>query len=212
MINRADDDLILERFRQWLADTQAEADATANGDLRGGRPAGGPAIGWLQVVEEFTALRHEVKLGTKSSRSLEEQAARMVTAMQEAIVQFRSVEAKESQAAEEAARPLAESLADLDEALRRGREAIESVQRRMADTGGPGFRERLQRLFSREPAWRRWLSRRWHRVVETCARVRRSTRKSLRVASGGLRDHPYPPASGDGKRRDRTDRERRPSL
>ena len=48
--------------------------------------------------------------------------------MRQAIEQFRSVEPKEAQAAWAAGKPIAEALGDLDEALARGRRAIEKDQ------------------------------------------------------------------------------------
>ena len=52
-------------------------------------------------------------------------------ALQQAIEQFRAVEPKEAQAALAAGRPLAEALADLDEALDRGRAEVEKARRRL---------------------------------------------------------------------------------
>ncbi len=59
----------------------------------------GAEFGLIQMAEEFTALRHELKLQTKSGRGLLEQAEAMVSAIRQAIEQFRSVEPKEAQAA-----------------------------------------------------------------------------------------------------------------
>ncbi|MCA1686979.1 MAG: nucleotide exchange factor GrpE, partial [Planctomycetia bacterium] len=111
-----DDEAVLSRFRQWLAEARAGDD--------GPDPlppeANEPEIGLYRLVEEFTALRQEVKLQTKSGRGLQEEAESLLTGLRQAIEQFRSVAPKEEQAALAAARPLAEALADLDEALDRG--------------------------------------------------------------------------------------------
>ena len=61
-------DAILADFRQWLHDEQAAAE-----DIEENVPAL-PSIGVGDLVEAFTALRHELKLQTKSARGLQEQA------------------------------------------------------------------------------------------------------------------------------------------
>ena len=86
-------------------------------------------FGVIDLVEEFTALRHEVKLQTKSGRGLIEQTETTVSALRQAIEQFRSVEPKEAQAVWAAGKALAEALADLDEALDRGRREIDRARR-----------------------------------------------------------------------------------
>ena len=56
-----------------------------------------------------------------------------------------------------------ESLAELDEALRRGRAVIDTARRRvLEDLAGP-IQEQLDALLFRMPSWRRWLCRSWCR-------------------------------------------------
>jgi molecular chaperone GrpE len=170
-----DTDLLLERFRAWLSEFREEGRAA---EREGGRekesnlpcselPA--PSFGLLDVVREFTALRHEVKLQTKSARGLEERAAAAVAALEEASRQFRAVEPKEAEAARAAAVPLIEALADLDESLGRAQAMAEAARGRLGGEARDTFSRSLADLFAAQPAWKRWLCRAWHaRVGELC--------------------------------------------
>ena len=139
MSERVADEQLLERFRQWFAETSQEAAELSRSDTTG-RDGGdsdagvfgvgdsdsdGPAVGLCDLVEAFTALRQEVKLQTKGSRGLQESTQSAVAALQLAIDQFHSVVPREAEAARVAARPLAMSLADLYESLERGRMAFD---------------------------------------------------------------------------------------
>jgi molecular chaperone GrpE len=161
----------LARFRRWLAEARAESEAAGdNGQLV---EPGAPAVefGWLEVIAEFAALRHEVKLQTKSGRAVEEEAARAVAALNEAAAQFRSVVPKEAEAAQRAARPLGEALVDLHEALARGAAALEAARQRCADEWAAGLDE-LDRRFRQLPWWRRRMARRWHETLLAAWRER----------------------------------------
>ena len=138
-------DALLERFRTWLGQVREESQtvatnpspaAAADGAAEGAAERG---MGLVDLVREFTALRHEVKLQTKSARGLEEQTAAAVAAMEEASRQFRAVEPKEAEAARRAALPLIESMADLDEALGRAQAVVESARERLGAIGRPLF-------------------------------------------------------------------------
>ena len=63
-----------------------------------------------------------------------ERADASLGAMREAVDAFRAVEAKEAEAGRRAARPLVESLMELDEALRRGQTVIEAARRARSRT------------------------------------------------------------------------------
>jgi molecular chaperone GrpE len=120
-------------------------------------------VGLLQLVEEFTALRQEVKLQTKSSRGVAERTEQALAAMEQAVALFRGIEGKEAEAGRLAARPLVESLVELDEALARGRAVIDTARRRiLEDLAGP-VQEQLDNLWLRLPWWRRPLLRAWRR-------------------------------------------------
>jgi molecular chaperone GrpE len=78
-------------------------------------------IGLYQLVEAFTTLRHEINLQTRSARGLEDQTKSLLPALEQAIGALKSIAPKEGQAAWNAGKPLALALAELDEALERGR-------------------------------------------------------------------------------------------
>ncbi len=155
---------LLERFRHWLRETYAEAETLAEiEDSESGAEA--PEVGLYRLAEEFTALRQEVKLQTKGSRRLQEEAEALLPALERAIEQFRSVEPKESQAAWTAGRPLAEALADLDEALDRGRLEIEKARTRLVEEAPRDLEAALQTLYAGQSGLRRWLLWSYHGQV-----------------------------------------------
>ena len=164
MTPRPDIEGILSRFREWLSQTDAQVVPDCQ-SASGGDKIAGDAVGLWDVVREFTALRHEVKLQTKSSRSLEEQTAAAVQALREAATRLRQIESDESRSAERAAMPLVEAMADLDEALERGRAAMESACRRLAELWTVEFERRLELLASAQPFWKRWLCRGWQQAI-----------------------------------------------
>lgn len=129
-MNEAGDlDAVLNRFQQWLAGARSAAAGTgvspwdAAPDDEADRP-----FGLVDLVEEFTALRQELKLQTKSARGLQEQTETLLPPLRQAIEHFRSVAPREEQAAWSAGKPLAEGLATLDEALDRCRGEIEKAR------------------------------------------------------------------------------------
>ncbi len=156
-----DDETLLARFRDWLQTAHAEAESV---DPETPFPSG---FGIDRLVEEFTALRHEVKLQTKSARGLQEQAETLLPALSQAIEHFRSVEPREAQAAFEAARPLAEALADLDESLDRGRLEAEKAHQRIAADPTGGLAAELDALFEHQS----WFHRTWVRGYHERARA-----------------------------------------
>jgi molecular chaperone GrpE len=165
--DRFDDEELLDRFRRWLHDARIEAGELADAD--GVPPAPAVAVqevGLFQLVEEFSALRHELKLQTKSTRGLQEQAEAHVPVLQAAIEQFRAVEPKEAQAAWSAGKPLAEALADLDEGLERGRVEIEKARRRIVDDSPRSMEAALDSLFARQSWLRRRLFRSYHEATK----------------------------------------------
>lgn len=167
---RADSEMVLGQFRRWLETAQAEADRLGDG----GDDALDPevrAIGLYQIVEEFSALRQELKLETKSARNLQEQTEAALATVKSAVEAFRGVEAKESQAAWLAGKGLAEALVDLDEALERGRANIERARRRLLEDSPRQLVSELNELFGRQNWWTRWLCRSYHKAVTDLCRL-----------------------------------------
>src|SRR5262245_46385734 len=151
---------VLDRFRQWLTDVRSEA-----GSLVRNPSESAPEFGLIDLVEQFTALRQELKLQTKSTRGLQEQAEALLPSLRQAIEQFRSVEPREAQAAWTAGKPLAEGLATLDEALERGRAEIEKVRRTMVHDQARALEGSLEHLYKSQSWLRRKLLRRYHDQV-----------------------------------------------
>jgi molecular chaperone GrpE (heat shock protein) len=159
-----DTELVVARFRRWLDETRTEAEL--NGDELDADPV--EHVGLYQLVEGLTALRHEVKLLTKGIRSTDERSEATLVSMQAAIEQFRSVQAQESEVADRALRPLVEGLADLDQALRRGRRAIETARRQWSERESDRLietRQRFEQLYRCQAWWRRAICRPWHQAL-----------------------------------------------
>lgn len=167
MNDRAHVEDILDRFRQWLSTASIEAE-TQHGFEAGSdgeRHEPPHDFGIIDLVEEFTALRQELKLQTKSGRSLVEQTETTVSALRQAVEQFRAVESKVSQAAWTAGKNLAEALADLDEALDRGHREIDRIRGRIANESIRALEAALTDVFRRRSWIRRRLLRHYHRDV-----------------------------------------------
>jgi molecular chaperone GrpE len=171
MIDRPTEDVeeVLDRFRRWLEAARAQA-----GEVGSDRPPAatdhdggpGPEFGLVHLVEEFTALRHELKLQTKSGRGLIDQAESTVAALRQAIDHFRSVEPREAQAAWAAGKPIAEALGDLDEALTRGRREIERISRRLGEDSTLALADAVDERFRQQSWLRRLLTADFHRQVQ----------------------------------------------
>lgn len=161
-----DQEVILARFRDWLDQARSEGDSLE--DDASQEPLPDP-VGLCQLVEQFTALRQDVKLLAKAARGTEERNEATLLSLGAAIEQFRAVQAKEEEAADKAARPLVEAFVELDEALIRGRRAIaQAKQRILADVSAAlaDAARRLDDLFSTQPWWRRLLCRPWHNAAK----------------------------------------------
>lgn len=167
MTGPIDEEALLDRFRRWLKDARDEA---WEADDEPPRDRDDDGIGIYRLVEEFTALRHEVKLQTKGSRGLQEQADALLPALRQAIEQFRAVEPREAQAAWVAGKPLAEALADLDEALDRGRFEIEKAGPRLLDEPHAAIAEALDALHAGQSWFRRRRTRSYHEAVREVIR------------------------------------------
>lgn len=151
------EEAILADFRQWLRQTRAA-------DAPDGDEVAAPAVGWGDLVEAFTALRHELKLQTRSARGLQEQSAAAIDAMQHAVAAL--TEAPPAPAGNERdARRLAETLAGLHEAMDRGARAVEAVRRTLETPAGERMAAMLDEEYARLSRWRRWAVRPWRDQV-----------------------------------------------
>ena len=166
------DELLLGRLRQWLAEARMQSEQIADhpADLDEPQPpAADSEFGVYSLVEEFTVLRHELKLQTKSMRGLEEESQAQLAALRLAIEAFRSVEPKEALAVWSAGKGLAIALADLDEALDRGRTQIERAGRILIDEPTRALPIALDEWYSRQSWVRRLLWRGYHRQARALA-------------------------------------------
>lgn len=164
---------LLARFSQWLDQTAAEAE-------RAGRHGDGPSslpshidirpFSLYQLVEEFTALRQEIKLQTKGFKSAQDQFEAASESLKQAMDRFDSVKPDEEQAAWSRGKPLAEALADLDEALRRTASVIDQARKAIVEESGKRMDEALNAIFARQP----WLFRKTQRRYQ--AQVREAFR------------------------------------
>lgn len=152
-----EDEQILVRLGDWLRETRAEAAALDEDNSFASNSATGE-YGLYQLVEAFTTLRHEVNLQTRSSRGLEDQTKSLLPAVQQAIEALRSIEPQETQAAWNAAKPLATALADLDEALQRGLAQTERVVATLQVEPEVDALARLDAAFAAQSSFARW----WH--------------------------------------------------
>jgi molecular chaperone GrpE len=160
MNGRRDIEAVLDQFRGWLEDARAQAESQHDNEPTASAATRPPHdFGLIDLVEEFTALRHELKLQTKSGRGLIDQTEGTVAALRQAIDQFSSVEPKEGQAAWSAAKGLAEALADLDEALMRGQREVDRARRLIADESIQNLEASITELFRKQS----WICRRMFR-------------------------------------------------
>jgi molecular chaperone GrpE len=149
---------LVERFRQWLGRTEQEIQATSEGEWDDDDAAAdddSAEVGLLQLVEAFTALRHELKLQTKSTRGLDDSVQRALAGLDDAAEQLRGVEAREGDAVERAAWPLVEALVELDEALYRGVQATEAAQSRVVEDAVNRFEQAARDRLNGWSWWRR---------------------------------------------------------
>lgn len=158
-----DEEEAVVRLRRWLDETRAEGERAGNdGRLEGDVCPPLADFDWLEVLAEFTALRHEVKLHTKSVRGLENETSRALAGLERAVAEFRSVQANEAEAAQRAGRPLVEAIVELHEAIERGAAAVRAALQRIDDACQQTRQECAGRI-ARLPWWQRWLARWWVR-------------------------------------------------
>lgn len=161
-----EEEQMLNRFREWLDTTHAETGLLADEDPTQ-VSADVRAVGLFDVVEAFTALRQEVKLQTRSSRTVQDCADSAIAALETAIERFNSIEAKEMSAARAAVIPLVRTIAELRESVDRGRAVIERAATRVSDETRTRFVNWLDEECGREAWWRRWIIRRFRRSLES---------------------------------------------
>jgi molecular chaperone GrpE len=114
-----------------------------------------PQFGLIDVIEAFTAMRHEWRGQTQETRQLAESV--QSTAANLEILQTRLASLSDEQANDES-RKLAESLVELDHQLTRAVEVFRNVEARRAVDQARRI-ERLQAEFQRHSLITRWFAR-----------------------------------------------------
>jgi molecular chaperone GrpE len=117
---------VLADFRAWLRE------AAAPGRAAPPEPETAPRIDLHTLLAQFTALRHEIHLQTRATRTQQEQSAEALRQLSDALalVQQTQLSARlgEEQAREEALRPLLKSLIDVYDALALAEREVRRVQ------------------------------------------------------------------------------------
>ncbi len=125
-----------------------------------------PEAGLFQLAEEFTALRQELKLQTKSGRNLQEQTEQAVKALNQSLETIRTAETQAVAAAKAAFKPreeaLLESYMNLDDALERGRQALETARSKIMRDAAQPLLEQLDADYAKLGWWSRRFSAGYH--------------------------------------------------
>jgi molecular chaperone GrpE len=161
MMDEMNNETIIDRFREWLQQVHGEANEVP------AESAAADDFGLYRFAEEFTALRHELKLQTRAGRSLEERTDTLLTAVGEVI---ELVKSRPQGTTASAAPPklFANTLADLDEALERGRDQLEKSITRLVDSPVESLMVSIDGLQSQQGWFRRWLTAGFHQRVQQC--------------------------------------------
>jgi molecular chaperone GrpE len=179
----ANDERILERFRVWLHETRQQARETNPDSTPGAEVTAGadpvPVFGLEPLVGEFTALRHELKLQTRSARALEELIRESVPSLTDATTTLRSAAAQAaSKSTETADKSFASTLAEMDESLERGREQWQKNAARLIGPTAPPALALAQELYAGLSWWQRRYKAAYHRrVCEAIERAEEQTRR-----------------------------------
>lgn len=203
------DEALGRRFLAWLraardeaaqveADAQRDASTTEGGDRRlehdhfGHDHAAGEAtceheaVGLYRLVEEFTALRQEIKLQAKGARGLEDQVGGLLPRLDRQVESYDELQRRVagtldaatraiSQAAQAGAaagvgsaqlQALALAVADLDDALDRGRRQMTRAADELLGDPLPGVAAAIDEAYARQSAFARWAGRKFFAQVK----------------------------------------------
>jgi molecular chaperone GrpE len=174
MTDGESDEQLLAQFRSWLQETRREAAQVDEFATSKAPPE--PRFGLDRLVEEFTALRHEVKLQTRSSRTLEERLEASLKLLAEAAETFRSAASKNVSAGDKADKSLVAALAELDEALDRGREQWEKNAGQLIGPQASALLTSLVDLHARLSWWQRRRAKTYH--LQVCQQIEQMEEKA----------------------------------
>jgi molecular chaperone GrpE len=176
------DEQLLGQFRQWLTETRQEAARSENEPNHS--PTLKSRVGLDRLVEEFTALRHEIKLQTRGSRDIEERLESALTSLDDAAKAFRAAPVPEPRTSAPAPeKPLIMALIELDESLDRGRKQWEKSSVTIIDGPADSLVAQLDALYAGLSWWQRRFSWLYHRearqAIEAHEQQQRQERQSL---------------------------------
>jgi molecular chaperone GrpE len=151
---------VLADFRAWLHRVAAAGTAPADAD-----GAASTAVDLHTLLGQFIALRHEVNLQTRASRTQLEQNAEALRQLSNALETLRAAPAAGEDSADEAVRPLLKTLVDVADALglaarevQRVGEALEPVLEQMTAVLEPATPpEPIPERHAPGSFWSRWL-------------------------------------------------------
>lgn len=121
------------------------------------------SFGIIDVVEAFTAMRHDLKLQSKEGRKLIDAVEQAVTRIERIAEENRARAATDAsadtRASATACKTFADALAEIEETVQRTVDAaatwIEARGAGAEDDSG-SFTEIVERIFRRQPGWVRW--------------------------------------------------------
>lgn len=174
------DERILDQFRTWLQETRQESrEAVPGAENATDGALALPAFGLERLVEEFTALRHELKLQTRSARGLEELVEASLKTLADAATTFRSASDRAlTEGAETANKSFATTLAELDESLDRGREQWKKNGDRLIGPAASPSLARVRELYAGQSWWQRRRTASYHHRV--CGEIERTDEQARR--------------------------------
>lgn len=186
-----DDEVLIDRLRSWLRETRAAAmyaDRASSDENAAGESSAWSDGGLFRLLEEFTALRHEIKLQTRSARGLEEAVAEILPSVKESIEGVRALRERPipmSAGTGPAAGPathaqfqsFALALAELDEALQRGRQQVARSIEMLRETPATVFATQLQAMYARQSWLARWFARSLYRELSESLELLADTRE-----------------------------------
>lgn len=188
LADEAQDD---DKFDDASADESAESAAESR-DSDHAHACEHDSVGLYRLAEEFTSLRQEVKLQSRGARGLEEEIAKLLPFLQRSLEATKTWDERVSDSLQAVTRAvsqnsstsndsqtrltqtLAAALADVDDALDRGRRQLERARASLEEPVSSDLTSQVDALFARQSAWARWQSRAFYedvrkRIVETSA-------------------------------------------
>ncbi len=140
----------------------------------------GPQFGAVDIVEAFTAMRHEWRGQSKESRGIAEQIQAAVAAIQDLEAKLLDRVPESSDQAGEASKQLAQLIAESDHQFTRAVRAIEQAEtnRRLCDEAES---HAVKQSISSLSALARWLARPLLKLLEEQHRAREQTQESSAI-------------------------------